>query len=135
MKLNVAPVLSIQVGQWLRSRGYHLADHIGLELQSLEKTNSLGLLRENPDVKPRSWLMSLIRGRSRKIFFGVVWFEDVQRKADEQNWVLEVYGQENAYLARQLAHDMTLTFSVKVVFRIISEDTKTEVFGSDFSEF
>lgn len=119
-------LLSIKVGRFLLLKGFDLASRIGVALNVLVETCSLGILYKDPEAKPRTYLFGLIKIEPRRMFLGTVWFNDNNRGATEQNWVFDAYGREYVELVRQLAEEMASTFNVKVTIRLVREQPDVE---------
>ena len=124
--------LSIKVGRFLISKGFDLADSTGMAARSLAQSDSLGILRKDPEAKPRTYLFGLIKREPRRMFLGTVWFSNSPRGATEQNWVFEAYGRKHIELVRQLAEDMASTFKVKIALRLVREQPDVETYFSDY---
>ena len=125
--------LSIKVGRFLLSKGFDLASCTGLAEHTLSQSDSLGILRKDPDAKPRKYLFGLIKREPRRGFLGTVWFSNSARGASEQNWVFEVYGRKHVELVRQLAEEMASTFNAKIALRLVRDQPDVEIYMSDYS--
>jgi len=126
--VNYQEPLSIGVGSFLVSKGFSLASSIGVASSLLEKTDVLGILYEDPDVKPQKCLFGLIKQKPERMFLGTIWFSNRVRGANERNWVFEVNGREYVKLTRQLSEEMAATFNVKIVLRLVCEQPKVETY-------
>ncbi|PIR86507.1 hypothetical protein COU13_00515 [Candidatus Kaiserbacteria bacterium CG10_big_fil_rev_8_21_14_0_10_43_70] len=124
--------LSIKVGRFLLSKGYDLASCTGLASNSLVETDSLGILRKDPEARPREYLFGLITRDPRRMFLGTVWLSNGSLGATEQNWVFEAYGRKHVELARQLAEEMASTFNVKIALRLVRDQPDVETYLSDY---
>ncbi len=124
--------LSIKVGKFLLLKGFDLASCTGLALDSLVETCSLGILREDPEARPRTYFFGLIRRDPRRVFLGTVWFSNSMRGATEQNWVFDAYGRKHVNLVRQLAEEMASAFNVKIALRLVHEQPDVETYLSDY---
>ncbi len=124
--------ISIKVGRFLLSKGFDLASSTGLASNSLVETCSLGILRKDPEAKPRNYLFGLIKRAPRRMFLGTVWFSNSPRGASEQNWVFEAYGREHVELVRQLAEEMASTFNIKIALRLVREQPDVETYLFDY---
>ena len=124
--------LSIKVGKFLLSKGFDLASCTGLASNSLVETCSLGILRKDPEAKPRKYLFGLITREPRRGFLGTVWFSNSARGASEQNWVFEAYGRKHVELVRQLAEEMASTFNAKIALRLVRDQPDVETYMSDY---
>ena len=124
--------LSIKVGRFLLSKGFDLASSTGLASNLLVETCSLGILRKDPEAKPRKYLFGLITRKPRRGFLGTVWFSNSARGASEQHWVFETYGRKHVELVRQLAEEMVLTFNVGIALCLVREQPAFESYMSDF---
>lgn len=123
--------LSVKVGRFLLSKEFDLASSDGYALGSPVKTDSLGLLRKDPEARPRTSMFGLIKREPRRMFLGTVWFSNSERDATEQNWVFEAYGHKYIELFRQLAEEMASTFKVKIALRLVREQPRVEPYYSD----
>jgi hypothetical protein len=124
--------LSIKVGRFLLSKGFDLASSTGLASNSLVATDSLGVLRKDPEARPRTYLFGLIKREPRRMFLGTVWFSNSPRGTTEQSWVFEAYGRKHVELVRQLAEEMASTFNVKITLRLVREQPDVETYLSDY---
>jgi len=124
--------LSIKVGRFLLSKGFDLASSTGLAEYTLSQSDSLGILRKDPDAKPRKYLFGLIKREPRRGFLGTVWFSNSARGANEQGWVFEAYGRKHIELVRQLAEEMASTFNTKIALRLVREQPDVETYLSDY---
>jgi hypothetical protein len=124
--------LSIKVGRFLLSKGFDLASSTGLAEHTLSQSNSLGILRKDPEAKPRKYLFGLIKREPRRGFLGIVWFSNSARGASEANWVFEAYGRKHVELVRQLAEEMASTFNAKIALRLVHEQPDVETYLSDY---
>ena len=106
------------------------ASGAGVALNSLVATDSLGVLCKDADAKPQKYLFGLITPKPRRMFLGTVWFSNSARGAGEQNWVFEAYGRKHVELVRQLAEEMASTFNVKIILRLVREQSDVETFLS-----
>lgn len=131
--VNYQEPLSIKIGRFLLERGYDHASSIGVA-NPLTKTNALGILRKDPDVKPRKSLFGLITHKPRRTFLGVLWLDDKVRGANDQVWVFEAYGRQYIELLKELSEDMTATFGVNIELRLVREQPEIERYYSDFSD-
>ena len=118
--------LSIKVGRFLLSKGFDLASSTGFAEHTLSQSDSLGILRKDPDAKPRKYLFGLIKREPRRAFLGTVWFSNSACGASEQNWVFEAYGRKHVELVRQLAEEMASTFNTKIALRLVREQPDVE---------
>jgi len=124
--------IAIKVGRFLLSKGLDTADSTGVA-RSLVQANELGILRKDPEAKPRKYMFGLIKREPRRGFLGTIWFNNSARGASEQNWVFEAYGRKHVEFVRQLAEEMASTFSVKIVLRLVREQPDVETSPSDYS--
>ncbi len=130
MKVDCHEVISIKVGRFILSKGFDLASCTGLA-SSLVETCSLGILRKNPNAKPRKHLFGLITREPRREFLGTVWFRNKSRGASKRKWVFEVYGRKYAKSLRKLAKEMASAFNVKITLRVVCEQPDVEHYLSD----
>lgn len=133
-KVEFVESLSIKVGRFLLAKGFGLASCAGFALDSLDKTDSLGILFKDPETKPRKYLFGLFKRNPRRMFLGTVWFSNSACSAGEQNWVFETYGRRYVELVRQLAKEMASAFNVKISLRLTREQPNVENFDSDFDD-
>ena len=120
---------SIKAGRFLLSRGFDPASRTGLAEESLVESRSLGILRKNPEAKPRKYLFGLITGKPRRWFLGKIWFNEDKLGATEQNWVIEVYGREHIEMIQKLADDMASTFNIKIAIRLVRDLPHAETYS------
>lgn len=106
--------ISIQVGRWLKYKGYSLASCSGVAKYVLTKSDSLGLLKENPNAKTKKHLFGLFTETNRKMFVGTIWFNNYYRNANKDNWVFEIFGIEHFKPLLELSKELALTFDVKI---------------------
>jgi hypothetical protein len=123
--------LSIKVGRFLLSKGYDPASCTGVATNSLVETSSLGILRKDPEAKPRKYLFGLITQNPRREFLGTIWFYNSARGASEVKWVFEVYGRKHVGLVKQLADEIASTFNVKIDLRLVREQPEVETYWTD----
>jgi len=125
--------ISIKVGRFLLSKGFDLADSTGMAICSLVQSSELGILRHDPEAKPRKYLFGLIKREPRRMFLGTVWFSNSARVcASEKNWVFEAYGRKHIDMVRQLAEEMASTFNAKISLRLVREQPDVETYLSDY---
>ncbi len=124
--------LSIKVGRFLLSKGLDLASSTGIELDSLDESDSLGILHKNPDSKPIKYLFGLFRREPRREFLGTIWFSNSARGATEEDWVLDMYGREHVDIVMKLAEEMASLFNVKIAIHLVSEQPDFETFLTDY---
>ena len=124
-KVEFVEAISIRVGRHLLSKGFDIADSNGMPAR-LVQTDSVGILRNDPDAKPRSYLFGLIKQEPRRGFLGIVWFSNSACGASEQNWVFEAYGRKHIDLVRQLAEEMASIFNTKITLRLVREEPEVE---------
>ena len=125
---------SIKVGRFLLSNGFNLASCTGVASNSLVETCSFGVLRKDPEAKPRKYLFGLITREPRREFLGTVWFSNSARGASEANWFFEAYGRKHVELVRQLAEEIASTFNVKITLRLVREQPDVETHLSDYGD-
>jgi len=124
--------ISIKVGRFLISKGFGPALGSGLALNSLVAADSLCILYEDADAKPRKYLFGLIKRKQRRMYLGTIWFSNDARSASKQNWVFDMYGRKYVELVRQLTEEMARTFNVKITLRLIAEEPGVEKYMSDY---
>ena len=114
---------SIKVRKFLVLMGFYPANYNGVELEhtingvELEHTISdrlLGVLCSNPNAKLKKKRWFGLASQKRRVFLGLIWFENKPRSANIDNWVFEVYEEKHIELAKELANDMSLFFDKKV---------------------
>lgn len=129
---------SIKVGRWLLQKGFFPALDSGEALESLREDFLLGILYKDPEAKPKKHFFGLTTEYPRRVFLGVVWFKhdknnpNESRGADEKNWVLRVYGREAIELVNSLAKEMASAFGINIFLRLVQEESRFEMFGSDY---
>lgn len=130
--------IAMQVGRFLLSKRFDLADNTGMACSLNQVDNisilgsELGILYKDPNTKPHKYLFGLITLKSRRIFLGTVWFINRVRSANEQNWVFEAHGRKHLELIRQLIEEMVSTFSVNIVLCLTYKQPNTEIYSSDY---
>lgn len=125
--------VSIRVGNFLLSKGFDLASSTGVYQNKLGQSQSLGILRKDPERKTKTRLFSFLKKRDpRRIFHGIIWFKNNNLGASEDNWIFEFYGRRHVALMQQLADEMASTFEVKVTLRLVKESPETEAYDTDF---
>jgi hypothetical protein len=112
---------SVKVCEFVTSKGFYFEDKIVMDSRTLCHRDSLSILRKDPDVKPKKYLFGLITVEPRLQYVGVIWFNDIARKADSHNWIFEVYGFKHLELSRKLAMEMVSTFKVNITVILESE--------------
>jgi hypothetical protein len=130
--VNYQESLSIKVGVFLRDRGCAIATISGVAKDVLERTNSFGVLYKDPDAKPIKRFFGLFRRNPRRAFLGTVWLNSDARRADEKNWVFELYGRKYHEFVRQLADELSAVFNVKIDLLLVRERPDVEAYDSDY---
>ncbi len=123
---------SIKVGKHLLAKGYDLATHTGLALGSLIECDAFGILLKDPEVKLKTYFFGLVKRAPRRMFLGVVWFDNKDRNATEVNWVFDVYGRKHVDRIGRMAEELADTFNVKVTVRLACEQPSVETCLSDY---
>lgn len=123
--------LSIKVGQFLLWKEFAVADNIGMASHSLIQSNELGILYKDPEAKPQTYIFGLIKREPRRMFLGIIWFNNSARGAHEQNWIFEVYGRKYIKIVKQLAEEMAFIFNTKITIRLVREQLHVEIYPSD----
>jgi len=96
--VNISPTYDI--ARELKNQGYRITDMIGKIVDEPE-LNVLGIL--DPRVlKERNLLDKLAGGSEKALYLGTIWVNNPARGADEDNWVVEVYGRENLSIMKEL---------------------------------
>jgi hypothetical protein len=128
---NDAP--AVRVGRFLVSRGFQLATCGGSALEpfSYPHQSSIGILCHDSEIQPKTYLWGLFKEKPRRAWIGVIWFESVFRGAHEGQWVVDVYGSKYLERLTQLSQEMTSMFHTAITVDLISNELKTEFFGSD----
>lgn len=124
--------LSIKVGRELISKGLDIASSTGIAENILSASSCVGILRKNPDRKPRKYFFGLFTQLTRRDFLGVIWLNNDTRGANEKEWVLEMYGRKNVEYVKQLADQLAKTFQVKISLKLVREQPDVETFLSDY---
>ena len=131
----VQEALSIRVGKFCaEATRFALASCTGLAVRELVKSDWVGILYQDPKLKPEKHLFGLITTQPRRIFLGTVWLSNTVRRADEKNWVFEVHGREYLEMAEDLARELSSTFQVKVNVVLVDEQPQFEARLSDYDE-
>ena len=108
--------------KWLKGKSYYISNSNGCLLHSLNRADSIGILYKDPKIKPRKRFFGLVEQEPRKIFLGVIWFDNHVRNANKENWVFEVYGKEYFTDMKELAEDMAKTFEIKITLQLTREN-------------
>ena len=85
----------------------------------------------DPSVDPKKRLFGLITETPRRIFLGVIWFDDSIRNATPRRMLVECYGRDYSNRMSVLAEDLSRKFGTSVSCRLVSEDAQEELFISD----
>jgi len=93
MKNESEVVLSIKVGEWLKEKGYDIATCTGIAIPQLIDTHVLGILRTDPDTKPKKLFGLITISKPRRKHLGNIWFGKLG-KVNPKNWILDVYGKK-----------------------------------------
>ncbi len=130
-KVSFAETLTIKVGRFLRKQYPNIAfaDILGRGREELTKNNSIGLL-DDQSAPQLGWWQRL-REKPRRRFMGVLWFSNEPRGASHNNWVLEVYGDQNVAFLTGVAERLAEQFGASVHLKLISEDVRYEGLPSD----
>ncbi len=129
-KVEYEEPISIGVGKIIIANGLYIADSFGTA-SSLDRTNEIGILLKNPNMKPRRYLFNLIPEKPRREFIGTIKFND--SGASEQKWIFEVYGNKYVGLAQRLSEDLALIFDVRIIVILVREHPKVEIFPSEYN--
>jgi len=96
--VNISPTYDI--AHELKNQGYLITNMIGKIVDEPE-FNVLGIL--DPRVlKERNLLDKLTCGHEKALYLGTIWVNNPPRGADEDNWVVEVYGLKNLPIMKEL---------------------------------
>lgn len=123
--------LSILVVEFIRSKGFVLADCVGVALgypDELSNSRSFGILGKEYDAESPRQLLGLIKGKPRRKFFGVLWLGN-----PNSGWHIEANGREYLPVIEELAGEMASAFEVEIVCKLSCEESGIETFASDFS--
>lgn len=101
---------SIRIGKFLLSSGYNFGEG-GYLKNSVSASYSYDIaLRGYQPPKP-GLLSRVFLGQPRRRILGTIWFKSFgSQDADDQNWLLVVYGSECLDQAKELAEEMVSTF-------------------------
>jgi hypothetical protein len=95
-------------------------------------SGGIELLFRDPRDLPQRKFFGLITKPAPRRVLGTIWFENQQRSATEDSWVIEAHGRDNLKQVGSLADDLSGKFAVKVAVKLVREDVHYELRRSDF---
>lgn len=124
--------VSIRVGRFLLSKGFTLASTAGIEMSpsSLAEDNSLGIIYDDPDDKPKRRFFGMFN--KRRVFLGILWFNNERRAASWTQWVFELYGRKYNDLVMKLVSEIAYKFNVNITVKLIRDAPRLEGYPRDF---
>ena len=144
--------LHIIVGKYIKQMGFDVANErgcggywdVGQELEAPWDVG-IGILKRNPNItiNPTGLLSRLYQawfGRKRRLWLGTIWWSyrghgviSSEQKncasANCQNWLFDVYGNEDVELMKQLSKQLISTFNVNITLCVTSQESKVEANG------
>ena len=123
---TVAPTVAVE--RVLKQNGLCPASTIGYS--GVRSSHGVGILRGEPYERPNALFF---KGRRRREFIGVVYFDCDRLGATKEQWVLEVYGFQNVELAERLAHEIATVRRGSISVILSSEEQEKESLPNDFS--
>lgn|GEM_PF-4328035 len=95
---------------FLKRKGFVVANYLGIAGSPPEKNSAVGLLRETEMKK----YLGFIKWKRRREFVATIWLED-------DYWAVDVNGKGNLEMARGLAEDLMREFGFQTYFRLVTE--------------
>jgi hypothetical protein len=131
--VTVAETLKIKVGRFIHREYPNIAfsDSSGLATRQLTEGDSIGLL-DDTSGQVVGWFKSWFTS-PRRTMYGVLWLSNKARNATQNNWVIEVYGDDSLPLMKELADKLSSEFQTSVHLKLVSERVQTETFISDYA--
>lgn len=118
-KLDPYQATAIQVGRWLREKGYRFATPDRTPIYTLEATSKLGL---RPTTAGMGYWERALRSTLTDLVVATLDFHELYPQEDLQEpWILEVHGSNYLDEMKQLAQDIEKNFGAKVTARLASE--------------
>jgi len=122
--------VSIRAGRFLLSRGFTLASTAGIERKSLVEDDSIGIIYDDPDDKPKRAFFGMFK--RRRHFIGILWFNNELREAGRNQWVFELYGRKYNGIVMKLVSEIAYKFNVKITVKLIQDAPQLEGYVRDF---
>lgn len=128
--------VGIRTGNIIRSKGFSLASiRTGIVMKEIEDIYGfygIGILKEDPNVKPK-YLLGIFKRKIRRELIGNIWFGEPKGSSQKgKKWLFEVYGTDNIDPLKQLAGDLADALGVKIEVVLESGRARYEVFESEF---
>ena len=117
---------AILVGNFLRKQGYDICDSIGCRRAFLEASDEVGILFQDPEEKPTSFLWGLISYPSSRSHIATIWFDNGTRDAHALQWVIEVFGRKHVPRVRKLSEELAKKFDVGISVSLDCEEVRKE---------
>lgn len=130
-EVKMEEALSIKLGRFLQEKGFIAATPSGSILSALSEMDSLGILSQTR-AQPETYFFGLFKEKARRLFLGVVWFNNKARNASADNWTFDFYGRVHKEMLQNLAAEMSSKFDVNITLRLVGENPHTESLPCDF---
>jgi hypothetical protein len=132
--VNNAFVHFRQAKAMVKAKGYTLADTLGEAVDDLSYGDYIGILWDNPNTKPPSYLFGLIKGRKRREFIGIIRLNSEPRNSANSSWIIDIKGQSHIERLKDLANEMTKHFQIKITLRVVCDCVEMEYFWDDYDD-
>lgn len=116
--------VSIEVGNFLLTKGFKLASTTGMMLKAPKEMRALGILHEEFTAKWKNFLLHTLLGKRRE-FIGTLYLQG-------DHWFFEAYGRKHVDMTKRLAEDMTLAFNRGITVHLKSENSRYEACVFDY---
>lgn len=134
--------LGHSIAAFCLGKGYTLASRDGLALDYsrltyLSLNDSVGLLYDNPaqGSMPRRFFGLIKPKKLRRVFLGIIWFNEAKRGANDKYWVIDVYGRGNIKRAHELAKELLSSFpSIGIRIDLLQDQYETETYAKDYDD-
>lgn len=124
--------ISLKIAAKIIENSFVPSSILGLKEVIYAQSKGLGILYNDP-LRKETRLFGLIKNipPHRRVFLGVIWFDNEPRRATPKQWVFEVYGSKYLNLATKLAEKLADTFAVKITVILVSNNPEYERFFYD----
>lgn len=126
-RVEFSEAQSIIVGRILRQNGYYIADSRRVAETILGESDSIGIIDHHEKVTWRG-LLGLLK-RNRRFYLGTLFFDT----DSEDEWLFEAYGREQLDRIKKIIEQISASCDVKILIRLVQEESAVENFDSDFS--
>lgn len=134
--------LDYRLFRYLEDHGFSVSNRIGIAIENYrEGHGSIGVLSkefiDETHSSRRSWFRNFLHKittfskKKRRIFIGVIWFDNASRNATADNWVFELYGRENLSVVEKLVSNLIGDFNVWITIQILKDELVLEEFTTD----